>query len=186
VLFRGQQKVQMSTRSGEFVTLRQLREEVGDDAARFFFVSRSNEQHLDFDLELAKSRSNENPVYYIQYAHARVCSVMRELESRDLSFDQAQASENLEQLTAEHEQGLMQTLCRYPEVIEVAARQRAPQHVVHYLRELAHDLHTYYNAQRFIVDDDALRNARLLLILATRQVLRNGLDMVGVSAPASM
>jgi arginyl-tRNA synthetase len=186
VLYRGQEKVQMSTRSGDFVTLRQLREEVGDDAARFFFVSRSNEQHLDFDLELAKSQSNDNPVYYIQYAHARVCSVMRELDARGLSFDADAAARHLDRLTEEHEQNLVQTLCRYPEIVELAARQRAPQHIVHYLRELAHDLHTYYNAHRFIVDDDALRQARLMLILATRQVLRNGLSLLGVSAPASM
>jgi arginyl-tRNA synthetase len=186
VLYRGQEKVQMSTRSGEFVTLRKLREEVGDDAARLFFVSRSNDQHLDFDLELAKSRSNENPVYYIQYAHARVCSVLRELENRGLEFDQALGERSLEALVEPQEASLVQTLCRYPEVVELAARQRAPQHLVHYLRELAHDLHTYYNAHRFIVDDDGLRNARVLLVLATRQVLRNGLGLVGVSAPAAM
>ena len=186
VLYRGKEKVQMSTRSGEFETLRKLREEVGDDAARLFFVSRSNDQHLDFDLELAKSRSNENPVYYIQYAHARICSVLRELEERGLQWQQERGSRNLERLSETHETELRQVLCRYPEILALAARQRAPQHVVHYLRELAQALHTYYNAHRFIVDDDDLRDARLLLILATRQVLRNGLAMIGVSAPASM
>jgi arginyl-tRNA synthetase len=185
-LYRGKKKMQMSTRSGEFVTLRQLREEVGNDAARFFFVMRSNDQHLDFDLELAKSHSNENPVYYIQYAHARLCSVMREMEARELSWDAESARAHLGRLTEEHEQTLMQTLLRYPEIIELSARQRAPQHLVHYLRDLAQDLHTYYNAHRFIIDDEDLRNARLLLAQATRQVLSNGLDLVGVSAPEAM
>jgi arginyl-tRNA synthetase len=186
VLYRGTEKVQMSTRSGEFVTLRALREEVGDDAARLFFVSRSNDQHLDFDLELAKSRSNENPVYYIQYAHARVCSVLRELESRGLTWDQARGERSLARLDEPQETSLLHALSRYPEVLDLAARQRAPQHLVHYLRDLAHHLHTYYNAHRFIVEDDALRDARVLLVLATRQVLRNGLGLLGVSAPASM
>ncbi len=186
VLYRGREKVQMSTRSGEFVTLRQLREEVGDDAARLFFVSRSNEQHLDFDLELAKSRSNENPVYYIQYAHARICSVLRELDERGLVYDRASGERNLERLTESKEAELRQLLSRYPELLELSARQRAPQHVVHYLRELAQALHTYYNAHRFIVADEQLRNARLTLVLATRQVLRNGLTLLGVSAPTSM
>ena len=186
ILYRGDEKVQMSTRSGEFITLRELREEVGDDAARLFFVSRSNEQHLDFDLELAKSRTNENPVYYIQYAHARICSVLREMEARSVDWNEGRAKASLERLTEAHEQKLMQALVRYPEMVEQAARQRAPQHIVHYLRELANDLHAYYNAHRFIVDDEALRDSRVLLILATRQVLRNGLGLLGVSAPASM
>ena len=185
-LFRGAEKQQMSTRSGEFITLRELRSEVGNDAARFFYVSRSNEQHLDFDLDLAKSQSSDNPVYYVQYAHARVWSVMRELESRDLEWDAGSAAQHLDRLTEEHEQALMQRLVRYPEMIELAARQRAPQHLVHYLRELAHELHTYYNAHRFIVDDEALRAARLLLINAVRQVLSNGLGLLGVSAPHNM
>ena len=146
---------------------------------------RSNDQHLDFDLKLAQSQSNDNPVYYIQYAHARVLSVMRELETRGFSWIHGKTGD-LDRLTEEHEQALMQRLTRYPEIIELAARQRAPQHVVHYLRELAHEFHTYYNAQRFIVDDEALRNARLLLINATRQVIRNGLALLGVSAPETM
>ncbi len=185
VLFRGQRKIQMSTRSGDFVTLRELREEVGSDAARLFYVSRSNDQHLDFDLELAKSQSSDNPVYYIQYAHARICSVMRELDSRGLSWQPSDATQ-LDRLVENHEHSLMQTLSRYSETIENAARQRAPQHLVNYLRDLANDFHTYYNAHRFIVDDTALRDARLLLIHATRQVLRNGLSLLGVSAPEKM
>jgi arginyl-tRNA synthetase len=176
----------MSTRSGQFITLRELRNEVGNDAARFFFVMRSNEQHLDFDLQLAQSQSSDNPVYYVQYAHARVISVMRELESRGFAWLPKQAGEHLDRLTEEHEQALMQRLARYPEIVELAARQRAPQHIVHYLRELAYEFHTYYNAHRFLVDDEALRDARVLLINAVRQVIRNGLALVGVSAPETM
>lgn len=185
-LYRGKEKQQMSTRTGQFVTLRELREEVGNDAARFFFVMRSHEQHLDFDLDLAKSQSNDNPVYYVQYAHARVCSVMRELKTRGISWSGDSAKAHLHRLAEDPEQALMQRLARYPEIVELAARQRAPQHIVHYLRDLAQDFHTYYNAHRFIVDDEELRDARLLLITATRQVLKNGLGLVGVSSPDTM
>lgn len=185
-LYRAGEKQSMSTRSGDFVTLRQLREEVGNDAARFFYVMRSNDQHLDFDLELAKSRSNDNPVYYIQYAHARVASVFRQLEEKTLQYDEAEAIGKLGLLKEIHEVSLMTALSRYPEVIELAANNRAPQHLVHYLRDLANDFHTYYNAHTFIVDDDALRNARLALITATRAVIASGLAILGVSAPDSM
>ncbi|MFW2403248.1 MAG: arginine--tRNA ligase [Gammaproteobacteria bacterium] len=177
---------QMSTRSGKFITLRWLRNEVGNDAVRFFFVMRSNDQHLEFDLDLARSQSNDNPVYYVQYAHARVLSVMRELEARGMSWMAKHAGDNLGRLTEEHEQALMQRLVRYPEIVELAALQRAPQFIVQYLRELAHEFHTYYNAHRFIVEDEGLRNARLLLINATRQVIKNGLALIGVSAPETM
>jgi arginyl-tRNA synthetase len=185
-LYRGGKKAQMSTRSGEFVTLRQLREEVGNDAARLFFVMRSNEQHLDFDLDLATSSSNDNPVYYLQYAHARVCSVMRQMEERGLQWDAVSADGNLNRLQEAHEQALMLALTRFPEIVEAAALQKAPQHVVHYLKELAQDFHAYYNAHKFIVDDESLRNARLMLVLVTRQVMRNGLALLGVSAPEKM
>ena len=185
-LYRGGEKQSMSTRSGEFVTLRQLREEVGNDAARFFYVMRSNDQHLEFDLELAKSRSNDNPVYYIQYAHARVASVFRQLEEKSLKYDQATGIENFALLEEMHEKSLISTLSRFPEVIELAANNRAPQHLVHHLRDLANEFHTYYNAHTFIVDDDALRNARLALITATRTVIASGLTIIGVSAPESM
>lgn len=185
-LYRGGEKLSMSTRSGEFVTLRELRTEVGNDAARFFYVMRSNDQHLDFDLELAKSRSNDNPVYYIQYAHARVASVFRQLEEKSLEYRERDGVENLALLGEEHEKTLMSTLSRYPEIIELAATNRAPQHLVHYLRDLANEFHTYYNAHTFIVDDDPLRNARLALISATRNVIAAGLSIVGVSAPESM
>jgi len=185
-LFRGGKKVQMSTRSGEFETLRQLRAEVGNDAARFFYVSRGHDQHLDFDLDVAKSESNDNPVYYVQYAHARVASVFRQLGERSLEWDSANGQENLGVLTEPQERALMTTLSRYPEVIELAAANRAPQHLVHYLRDLANDFHTYYNAHAFIVDDAALRDARLVLIAATQIVVANGLTILGVSAPEAM
>lgn len=183
-LYRGGQKVQMSTRSGEFVTLRQLRKEVGRDAARFFYVMRKCEQHLDFDLDLAKSQSADNPVYYIQYAHARICSVMRQLEEAGMRFDPTRA--DLRRLSEPHEQILNEQLSRYPEVVESAAVHREPHQLAQYLRDLANGFHTYYNAHRFIVDDEKLRNARLVLILATRQVIHNGLTLLGVSAPESM
>ena len=185
-LYRGGKKLSMSTRSGEFVTLRQLREEVGTDAARFFYVMRSNDQHLDFDLELAKSHSNDNPVYYIQYAHARIASVFRQLEEKGLRWDSADGREHLEALVEPQEKVLMTTLSRYPEIIELAASARAPHHLVHYLRDLANDFHTYYNAHVFIVDDHTVRDARLALIAATRIVVANGLAVLGVSAPESM
>ena len=185
-LFRGEEKVQMSTRSGEFITLRQLRAEVGNDACRFYYVMRSNDQHLDFDLELATKRSNDNPVYYIQYAHARVSSVLRQLAERGLTHDSASGQTALGRLTEPQEQALAATITRYPELIDSAATQRAPHLLVHYLRELANDFHSYYNAHPFIVDDAELRDARLALVLATRQVLRNGLGILGVTAPESM
>jgi arginyl-tRNA synthetase len=185
-LYRAGEKLAMSTRSGEFVTLRQLREEVGNDAARFFYVMRSNDQHLDFDLELAKSHSSDNPVYYIQYAHARVASVFRQLTERGLEHDEQSGLANLSRLGEPHEESLMRTISRYPELIELAAANRAPHHLVHYLRDLANDLHTYYNAHTFIVDDAGLRDARLVLIQAARHVIAGGLAILGVSAPNSM
>jgi arginyl-tRNA synthetase len=185
-LYRNGKKMQMSTRSGQFDTLRQLRAEVGNDAARFFYVSRSNDQHLDFDLDVAKSESNDNPVYYIQYAHARIASVHRQLAERSLAWDATQGQANLALLTEPQEKVLATTLSRYPEVIELAANNRAPQHLVHYLRDLANDFHTYYNAHAFIVDDAKLRDARLTLIAAARTVIANGLELLGVSAPETM
>lgn len=185
-LFRGTEKLAMSTRSGEFVTLRQLREEAGNDAARFFYVMRSNNQHLDFDLELAKSHSNDNPVYYIQYAHARISSVFRQLEEKSMQWNAANGRTNLGSLSEPQEKTLMTTLSRYPEVIELAANNRAPHHLVHYLRDLANDFHVYYNAHVFIVDRDELRDARLALITATKTVVANGLAILGVSAPEAM
>lgn len=186
VLYRGEEKVQMSTRSGEFVTLRELREEVGKDAARFFYVMRKSDQHMDFDLELATSKTNENPVYYVQYAHARVCSVFRQLEEKGLTFDGQQGLNGLSLLTEPHESALLVTLSRFQELIEQSALQHAPHHLVHYLKDLASELHAYYNAHQFLVPDDALRNARMTLISAARQVIANGLRLLDVSAPETM
>ncbi|HXA36344.1 MAG TPA: arginine--tRNA ligase [Steroidobacteraceae bacterium] len=185
-LFRGGEKAQMSTRSGEFVTLRDLRKEVGNDAARLFYVMRSNDQHLDFDVELATARSNDNPVYYIQYAHARVASVMRQLEERGLVHDVGRGMASLGQLTQAQELQLIKRVCAYPEIIRQCAVQRAPHTLVHYLRDLANDFHANYSAHQFIVDDAALRDARLNLALAAQTVVRNGLGLLGVSAPETM
>jgi len=186
ILYRGGERVQMSTRSGSFVTLRELRDEVGNDAARFFYVMRKCEQHMDFDLDLAKSQSNDNPLYYIQYAHARVCSVLRQMAEKGFSHDIPAGLKNLARLSEQHEQDLMRTLSRYPEVVEGAALTHEPHQLAHYLRELANDFHTYYNAHQFLVDEAGLRDARLSLIVAARQVIANGLALLGVSAPESM
>jgi arginyl-tRNA synthetase len=185
-LFRGGEKAQMSTRSGEFVTLRDLRHEVGNDAARLFYVMRSNDQHLDFDLELATARSNDNPVYYIQYAHARVASVMRQLQERGLAHDAARGLDSLGKLVEPQEQQLIKRVSAFPEIVRQCAAQRAPHTLVHYLRDLANDFHTNYSAHQFIVEDAGLRDARLGLALATQTVIRNGLELLGVSAPDTM
>jgi arginyl-tRNA synthetase len=185
-LYRGGKQAQMSTRSGSFVTLRELREEVGNDAARFFYVMRKYEQHMDFDLDLAKAQSNENPVYYIQYAHARICSVFRQLKEKGLNYDEQQGLQQLELLKEPNEFQLIGTLSRYNETIKVAAEQYEPYLLTHYLRELANHFHVYYNSYQFIVEDTMLRNARLTLIAATRQILKNGLNLLNVSAPDTM
>ncbi len=168
------------------MTLRELRDEVGKDAARFFYVMRRSEQHMDFDLKLATSRSNENPVFYVQYAHARVCSVLRQLEEKGLERNVEQGMEHLNKLTEEHENALLVSLARYPEVLEKAALQYEPHQLVLYLRELSHEFHTYYNAHQFLVDDGSIRNARLNLICAVRQVLANGLGILNINTPESM
>jgi arginyl-tRNA synthetase len=185
-LYRGNEKVQMSTRSGEFVTLRQLRDEVGKDAARFFYVMRRSEQHMDFDLQLATSKTSENPVYYVQYAHARVCSVLRQLVEKGLPRDILSGMEYLNQLTEEHELSLLSTLERYPEMLERAALTHEPHQLILYLRELANDFHTYYNAHQFLVDDAKVRDSRLNLICAVKQVLANGLKLLNINTPESM
>jgi arginyl-tRNA synthetase len=182
VLYRNGEKVSMSTRSGEFVTLRELRREVGNDAARFFYVMRKSDQHLDFDLDLAKSQSNENPVYYIQYAHARVCSVLTQWGGDESSLHAADPAP----LASPHEAAVLKRLMEYPEVIENAARDLAPHSVAFFLKELAGEFHSYYNAERFLVEDAALTRARLALALAVRQILRNGLALLGVTAPEKM
>ena len=182
VLYRHGEKVSMSTRAGEFVTLRELRQEVGDDAARFFYVLRKSDQHLDFDLDLAKSQSNENPVYYIQYAHARVCSLHEQWGGDASRLADAAPSA----LDSEHERAVLERLMAYPEVVDIAARELAPHQIAFYLKDLAADFHSWYNGTRILVDDEHLKHARLALATAVRQVLRNGLALLGVSAPEKM
>jgi len=185
-LYRGGERLQMSTRSGSFVTLRELREEVGTDAARFFYVMRKCEQHMDFDLDLAKSQSNDNPVYYIQYAHARICSVMVQLAEKQLTHDIENGQQHLSLLTEKHETDIISKLDAYTDILSKAAFNAEPHLLVHYLRELANLLHSYYNAHHFIIEDSDLRDARLNLISATKQILHNGLTLLGVSAPQKM
>jgi arginyl-tRNA synthetase len=186
ILYRAGARVQMSTRSGSFVTLRELRQEVGNDAARFFYVMRKPEQHMDFDLDLAKSESNDNPVYYIQYAHARISSVLRQLQERGLSHDEEMGILHLDKLTEPQEMALAVLISRYPEMIDAAARACEPHQVAYYLRELAMGLHSYYNAVTLLCESQTIRHARLCLLKAVRQVLRNGLQLLGVTAPESM
>ena len=168
------------------MTLRELRSEVGKDAARFFYVMRRSEQHMDFDLKLATSKSNENPVFYVQYAYARVCSVLRQLEEKGFTRNIALGMENLTLLTEEHEIALLSTLARYPEVLEKAALQYEPHQLIHYLRDVAHEFHTYYNAHQFLVEEAAVRDARLNLVCAIKQVLANGLGLLNINTPESM
>ena len=182
-LYRGKEKLQMSTRSGEFVTLRALRKEVGADAARFFYVMRKSEQHLDFDLQLASSKSNENPVYYVQYAHARICSVLRQ-DAGEVNMEISEPLADL--LTQDNEKNLMQKLAEYEEIIISACNKQSPHLIVNYLRELAQKFHSYYNETQFLVDSENLKHARLQLVLSVKQVIVNGLTLLGVSAPEKM
>jgi arginyl-tRNA synthetase len=186
ILFRGGERVQMSTRAGSFVTLRELREEVGADAARYFYVMRSNDQHLDFDLDLAKKHSNDNPVYYVQYAHARICALQRQLAEKHWSYNRTAADAARDRLTEPAEELLLNELMRFPDLVEAAAEARGPQIVANYLRELAAAFHSYYNGVAILVPDEPLRNARLGLCMAVKQVLVNGLRLLGVNAPESM
>jgi arginyl-tRNA synthetase len=182
VLYRDGKKASMSTRAGDFVTLRELRDEVGNDAARFFYVLRKSDQHLDFDLDLAKSQSNDNPVYYIQYAHARVCSVLEQWGGNPVELVNA----DLALLVEEQELQVLQKLMDYPEQIEGAARELAPHLLAFYLKDLAGAFHSYYNSTRLLVEEDGIKLARLALAAAIRQVLRNGLEILGVGAPDRM
>jgi arginyl-tRNA synthetase len=172
----------MSTRAGSYVTLRELREEVGNDACRFFYLLRKQDQSLDFDLDLAKSQSNDNPVYYVQYAHARVCSVLAQWGGDERVL----ATVDLAVLGSERELALAAKLAAFPELIEMAARDHAPHSVAFWLRELAAEFHAWYNAERLLVEDEAQKLARLALAVAVRQVIRNGLRLLGVSAPDAM
>jgi len=182
VLYRNGQKASMSTRSGEFVTLRELRGEVGNDACRFFYALRKSDQHLDFDLDLAKSQTNENPVYYIQYAHARICSVIAQWEGDARTL----AESDLTRLSNPRELAIANKLAEFRDVIENAARELAPHLIAFYLKDLAGEFHGWYNAERMLVDDAALRDARVALAAAVRQVIHNGLTILGVSCPESM
>lgn len=189
VLYRGTEQIKMSTRRGEFVTLRQLRDEVGRDPCRYFYVMRSNDQHLDFDLELAVKQGKDNPVFYAQYAHARICRMLGKSAERGHGAFDSQQPQALELLALPQEVDLLLMLARWPETISNAAAQRAPHLVPNYLRELAALLHSYYDAEpriEILSDDPALRGARLALCVATRQVLANALNLIGVSAPEQM
>jgi len=185
-VMRGGEEVKISKRAGGYVTLRDLIDSVGRDATRYFLIARKSDSQMVFDIDLALSQSNDNPVYYIQYAHARVCSVQRQLAERDLAWNRDNGLEKLALLANEHENALMVELARYPEIIESAAANLEPQLIAQYLRDLAYAFHTWYNAHQFIVDDADLRDARIALAMATRQALENGLDLLGVSAPEKM
>jgi arginyl-tRNA synthetase len=185
-VMRGGEEVKISKRAGSYVTLRDLIDEAGRDATRYFLVARKSDSQLVFDVDLARSQSNDNPVYYIQYAHARVCSVLRQVPEKGFSFDLANGLAHLARLDNEHEQILLTELSKYPEIVDAAASNLEPHLVAAWLRELANAFHTYYNSHQFLVDDDTLRNARLALVVATRQVLKNGLALLGLSAPEKM
>ncbi len=185
-LFRGGEKVSMSTRSGSFVTLRELRDEVGNDAARFYYVMRKSDQHMDFDLDLAVSQSKDNPVYYVQYAHARVSRMLEKHNAEHGKWSQESALDALDQLTEAEEQELLGKLEAWPDTVRKAAEQCAPHALAVFLRELAGIFHLYYNTHRVLVDDAALRSARIGLSLGVQTVLRNGLGILGVSAPERM
>lgn len=185
-VMRDGEEVKLSKRAGSYVTLRDLISEVGRDATRYFLVARSPNAQLTFDINLALSQSNDNPVYYIQYAHARVCSVQRKLAELGITGAPDQQSLALDLLVQEQEGELMKSLARYPEVVSRAANTREPQSIANYLRDLAGEFHAYYNAHKVLVDDPALRDARLALSGAVGQVIANGLDLLGVSAPESM
>ena len=185
-VMRGGQEVKISKRAGSYVTLRDLIDEVGRDATRYFLVERKADSRLTFDIDLARSQTNDNPVFYIQYAHARIASVFRQLAEKGFTWDAQNGKASLARLTQKHEQGLTVSLSRFPEILDTAARNLEPHLIANYLRELANDFHTYYDAHTFIVDDAAVRDARLTLIAATRQVLQNGLALLGISAPERM
>ncbi len=185
-VMRGGEEVKISKRAGSYVTLRDLVEWVGRDAVRFFLVSRKADSEFTFDIDLALAQSEENPVYYVQYAHARVCSVFRQMQEKGLDYDREIGERNVAKLVEPHEKALIRRLTFFPELLEAAATALEPHQVAHYLRELAGDFHTYYNAHQFLVDDVDLRNARLNLVAATRQVIQNGLKLLGVSAPERM
>ncbi len=185
-VMRGGEEVKISKRAGSYLTLRDLIDEVGRDATRYFLAARKSDSHLTFDIDLARSQSADNPVYYIQYAHARVCSIFRKLAENDLTWDLETGKAALTHLELESEKNLVINLGRYPEVVKNAATAREPHQIANYLKELAGDFHTYYNSEKTLVDDSDIRNARLTLAVAVRHVLANGLDLLGVTAPEQM
>ncbi len=181
-VMRNGEEVKISKRAGSYVTLRDLIDEVGCDATRYFLAARRPDSQLVFDIDLARAQTNDNPVYYIQYAHARICRVLDQWQGNVESL----GSVDLSPLTAEHELALLQRLAEFPEVVETAAQELAPHSIANYLKDLASDLHSYYNAHQFLVEDETVRLARLSLITATRYVLKSGLELLGVNAPESM
>ena len=183
-LYQDGQKTAMSTRGGQFIPLSAIRKQIGGDAMHLFYVMRKHTQHIDFDVELAKSQSNDNPLYYLQYAHARICSVFRQMEQQGYSYSVDDAE--LDCLDESEARALMKSLLRYSSILSLAAETEEPQVLLEYLRELATDFHSYYNGHRFLVDDEKLRCARLALAAAVRRILFNGLTMLGVSAPERM
>lgn len=185
-VMRGGEEVKISKRAGSYVTLRDLIDEVGRDATRYFLAARKADAQLTFDIDLARSQSSDNPVYYIQYAHARVCSIFRKLAAENLSWTTEIGVAALAALTLDSEKDIMVKVGRYPEVVANAAKNHEPHTVANYLYDLAGDFHTWYNSEKTLVDDEALRNARLALAEAVRQVIANGLDLLGVSAPEEM
>lgn len=186
MVMKGGEEVKISKRAGSYVTLRDLIDQVGLDATRYFLVARAATSQLTFDIDLALSKSNDNPVYYIQYAHARICSILRKLTSENLQWDQANGLAKLDRLNEDQEKTLANKLARFPEVVKIAGTQSAPHLIANYLHELASDFHTYYNSHKTIVDDTDLRDARITLTQAVRQVLVNGLELLGISAPQEM
>ncbi|MEM5536777.1 arginine--tRNA ligase [Neptuniibacter pectenicola] len=185
-VMRGGEEVKISKRAGSYLTLRDLIDEVGRDATRYFLAARKSDSHLTFDIDLARSQSADNPVYYIQYAHARVCSIFRKLAENNRTWDIETGKAALSALELDSEKNLIINLGRYPEVVKNAADAREPHQIANYLRDLAGDFHTYYNSEKTLVDDDNVRNARLTLAVAVRHVLANGLDLLGVTAPEQM
>ena len=183
-LYRGKKKVSMSTRSGDFITLEQLLKEVGKDATRFFYIARKSDQHMDFDIELAKTNDSNNPVYYIQYAHARICSIFRQSRENNMTFSYSKKC--LDLLSEEEELKIIKKLYSYPDIVKKSAERYEPHLLTNYMRELAQEIHSYYNKFQILVDDNNIRNARLSLIEACRQVLENSSNIIGIKMPEKM
>ena len=174
----------MSTRSGDFITLEQLLKEVGKDATRFFYIARKSDQHMDFDIELAKTNDSNNPVYYIQYAHARICSIFRQSRENNMTFSYSKKC--LDLLSEEEELKIIKKLYSYPDIVKKSAERYEPHLLTNYMRELAQEIHSYYNKFQILVDDNNIRNARLSLIEACRQVFENSGNIIGIKMPDKM